>query len=326
VVSLNPLKIKAGNPSLDLIITDVKTKFALYGISSKFFISGGCVAGTLNEKVYDDIDIYFYNKVDAENAIEAIKKALSIRESEEKTYYKDVCELDAALVSSVESYNESKYAFTFHADGKRYQLISSFCNDPIILMGSYDLTCCMVSYTSEGNLIKHPEYDSRAILRLSNLSFSSVHRYIKYILVKNYNLDSENFKSFIDHLVDNHHKEFSTLPGYDGANKQHGIDLIAHLVNQSSDFNCRSNFNLLDYLHDSLTKLNSNQRLFCFGHIFLSYINGHKETFYCDELDLLLLDYKMNTPKLRKYTITHSKYIPTDKDKKIIMKFPEYFL
>lgn len=327
------VKVEADKLSLDDIIDLVKKEFKFYGVKSKFYISGGCVTGTLNDKPYDDIDIYFYNKDDAKNAIEKIKTAIE-KNNEPKqpaqpvvpTESKNKMTLDSALGSKLIDTVETKYAFTFHSNNHMFQLISSFAaDDPIDLMNTFDLTCCMVSYTSKGKLIKHPEYNNKALIRLKNMSCSTVHRYIKYVMTKEYDFESSNFKLFIDYLIDRHDAEFLTVPGYEAPAKQKGIHLIDTIVHQSYNLTDKCNFELLDYVHESITRLSSNERINCFQNIFLMYTDT-MSGLYCDELLVCILDYKINMPEVPNHTIAFPPYETTDKDRKIIMKFPEYFL
>lgn len=181
---LHDINSESGHARLQILMSRIKELFDGCGVDRPFYIAGGSVfsifTGTHKYHIPSDIDVFFYSEDDL---TESMKKLMQISTS-----------MDA----------DTSNAYTMMIKDTKFQFIKRRIGPPEHVMNTFDISCSMISYTSDGQLLKGSGYDSNAIVKSSPIYADSIHRYIKYVTLKGAERDEKSESKLIQFLIDNY--------------------------------------------------------------------------------------------------------------------------
>jgi len=254
---------------LDNYISIVKERLLKYDIDVPFFIAGGAVYGELNDVDYNDVDVFFYN----EESINLIKYELSN---------------EATMVTD--------NALTFSDD---MQFIMCLNGTPEELFATFDISCCMIAYTSENTLIRGTNYSKE--LNLYNIQHKTALRVLKYLKRSNTKPQSIIYE-MTDFLIDNIH---STVKSYYNNAPFSAVNIL-NIFLQNAPINI---ITLTEYVHNRLLNIYSG----------VECINLFKQI-------PIMYSTKLESPEYYVACCLMYENCSIDKRNIAISKYPEYFI
>jgi hypothetical protein len=239
----------AKDKKLNELVDHVHGAFKLLNVQQvPFFIAGGSIFSTLNNTSYNDIDVFFYNKDDAEkisNNVNRVPRAF-------KT--KNAITVNNLALGELSTSKDVNHSINTQFITLKFGSIENVFN-------TFDINCSKCAIDS--NYVFHKSHDCSSIISvdLSQATGSTFSRYIKYTGTKNAkDFNKTTLRELIHFFIKNIDKTFSFGYAVD--------DISAYaLINTAlSEFFPDYSFHQL--VHDTIISIHGNDSIDIFYKIF----------------------------------------------------------
>jgi hypothetical protein len=258
--------VETTNERLKNLARSVKKFLGSKDIRVPFLIAGGSVFSTITDTSYDDVDVFFYNKIDLEILLGKL----------EFTKY---------------SY-ETDNSLSVHHDNTKFQFIKCVVGDPEYILSTFDLNCSRCGVDSDYNVHYGEDFSRNILIDFNNFKGSTIQRYSKYVYRKRAkDKNKQELNKIVEFLCNNLYTEFDY--GYING-RGTGLRILNNSMNKKDILHMSTR----EKIHNSIVdNYPEKERIDIFKELQLSGIEHG-----CDEYILTSLIHKYEYDFMNRYT------------------------
>ena len=304
---------------LEAILVSTQRAFDLVKYDGPYFIAGGSLfSATMDKEDYDNVDVFFYSKIDYDDALEKITTYVdsALNLSGEGSDTGDISpHINLCTFKTPTSFVVSG----LFSDDVSLELRSTHFGFPGEIMRKFDIVNAMIALTSSDELITSTKLDRNLRVNLNEIISTTIDGYFKYTERKGAIDPGMNaLHGILDWIIEHPFTKVRDAYGRNG-DVIDAIDMIA-----DAGFGSTLRTREIDrHIHDSVVKYHTGgDRV----ELFQRLVSGNKYFVKdpCLEMSVALLVYMLEFKSVMKLGIQHMHEHGTYD--RIMQEYPEYFL
>jgi hypothetical protein len=285
-----------------------------------FIICGGSVFSTITETNFDDIDVFFYNKEDAERCCDALYATYteSITETSELIPLIEnpyvVCKSENAL-TFINSLSVNNLNFF-----RKIQFIRCSVGTPSDILNKFDLNCSKIGINNKGGVHYTDDFSRYIDVNMDNFTVGSFSRYQKYVDLRGaVDKDSKTLIKILDNFIENPDRVVGS--GYEGQPPLTALMVLIECIHNDGE-TPKGTFPYSTFLYKRICETRTpSERLYLFDKMQHYWFEvGLKDN---DEYNVFQILKIEDPDDSRGAFIT---FESTDEVKRIKIKYAEYFI